>query len=138
MAQEGLLPCTPHRTQDVVPDGSPQNPNLAASPGSAAERVRWVAAMTDSTDPTMIDRDTALVGLTAIGVDLYDDGPDPEPGSILGAKRAVFAHHFDPIWHILTNDDRRWLREKLDREDGAFDRMVADYELRSTTTEGGA
>lgn len=93
-------------------------------------------AMTDPTHPTIIDRD--LVGLTAIGVDLYDDGPDPEPESIFAAKRAVFAHHFDPIWHTLTNDDRRWLREKLDREDGAFDRMVADHELRTTTQETGA
>jgi len=92
--------------------------------------------MTDPTDPTVIDRD--LVGLTAIGVDLYDDGPPPEPESNLAAKRAVFAHHFDPIWHTLTNDDRRWLRQKLDREDGAFDRMVADYESRTTTTERGA
>jgi hypothetical protein len=95
-------------------------------------------AETDPNDPTPIDRDTALIGLTAIGVDLYDDGPDPEPESILAAKRVVFAHQFDPIWRTLTNDDRRWLQEKLGREDGAFDRMVADYESRTTTTEGGA
>jgi hypothetical protein len=88
--------------------------------------------MMDPTDPTTIDRDTALIGLTAIGVGLYDDGPDPEPELILAAERAVFAHQFDPIWRTLTNDDRRWLREKLDREDGAFDRMLADYESRST------
>jgi hypothetical protein len=33
----------------------------------------------------------------------------------------------------LTNDDHRWLREKLDEEDdgdGAFGRMVADYDSR--------
>ncbi len=88
-------------------------------------------AETDPTDPTMIGRDTALIGLTAIGVDLYDDGPDPEPESILAAKRAAFAHQFDPLWRTLTHDDRRWLREKLDDEGGAFDRMVADYESRS-------
>jgi hypothetical protein len=86
--------------------------------------------MMDPTNPTPIDRDTTLIGLTAIGVDLYEDGPDPEPGSILAAMRAVFAHQFDPIWRALTNDDRRWLREKLDDEGGAFDRMVADYESR--------
>jgi len=28
-----------------------------------------------------------LIGLTAIGVDLYEDGPPPEPGSILAAMR---------------------------------------------------
>jgi hypothetical protein len=55
--------------------------------------MREVVAMSDPTDLTMIDRDTALIGLTAIGVDLYDDGPPPEPESILAAKRAVFAHH---------------------------------------------
>ena len=94
-------------------------------------------AETDPTNPT-IDRDTALIGLTAIGVDLYDDGPPPEPESILAAKRAVFAQHFDPVWRSLTNDDRRWLREKLDREDGAFDRMMADYQSRTNPTGRGA
>jgi hypothetical protein len=37
----------------------------------------------------------------------------------------------------LTNDDHRWLREKLDEEDdgdGAFGRMVADYDSRSRGT----
>jgi len=72
-----------------------------------------------------------LVGLAAIGVDLYDDGPDPQPGSLLAAKRAVFALQFDPFWDTLTNDDRTWLREKLDDEDGALDRMLADYESRT-------
>ena len=72
-----------------------------------------------------------LVGLAAIGVDLYHDGPDPEPGSIHAAKRAVFALQFDPFWDTLTNDDRRWLREKLDGESGSFDRMLADYESRT-------
>jgi hypothetical protein len=46
----------------------------------------------------------------------------------------VFARQFDPIWCELTNDDHRWLREKLDQEDdgdGAFGRMVADYDSRS-------
>jgi hypothetical protein len=72
-----------------------------------------------------------LVGLAAIGVDLYQDGPDPEPGSIHAAKRAVFALQFDPFWDTLTNDDRRWLRERLDGEGGSFDRMLADYESRT-------
>jgi hypothetical protein len=47
------------------------------------------------------------------------------PESIRAAKRAVFAHQFDPIWWSLTNDDHRWLRKKLDHEenaDGAFGR----------------
>jgi hypothetical protein len=95
-------------------------------------------AETDPTDPTMIDRDTALIGLTAIGVDLYADGPPPEPGSILAAKRAVFAQHFDPLWRTLTNDDRRWLRERLDDEGGAFDRVVADSESRTIGDQEGA
>ena len=95
-------------------------------------------AETDPTDPTPIDRDTALVGLTAIGVGLYEEGPDPEPESVLAAERAVFARQFDPLWRALTNDDRRWLREKLDDEGGAFGRMVADYESRTTPAEGGA
>jgi hypothetical protein len=77
------------------------------------------------TDP--IDRDTALFGLTAIGVDLYGDGPDPEPDSIL-----------DPVWRTLTNDDHRWLRERLDDEGGAFDRMVADYESRTIGDQDGS
>jgi hypothetical protein len=72
-----------------------------------------------------------FIGLAAIGVDLHDDGPDPEPQSILAAKRAVFALQFDPLWGTLTNDERRWLREKLDDEGDAFDRMVADYESRT-------
>jgi len=91
----------------------------------------------DPNDPTTIDRDTALIGLTAIGVDLYVDGPDPEPESILAAKRAVFAHQFDPVWRTLTNDDQRWLRERLDDEGGAFDRMVADYESRTIGDQEG-
>jgi hypothetical protein len=73
-----------------------------------------------------------FIELAAIGVDLYGDGPDPEPESILAAKRAVFALQFDPFWNTLTNEDRRWLREKLHNEGGAFDRMVAGYESRST------
>ena len=91
--------------------------------------------MSDPTNPTPIDRDTHLIGLTAIGVDLYEDGPPPEPESILAAMRAVFAHQFDSIWRTLTNDDRRWLQERLDDEGGAFDRMVADYESRSVDAE---
>jgi hypothetical protein len=71
-----------------------------------------------------------FIGLAAIGVDLYDDRPDPEPDSILAAKRAVFALQFDPFWGTLTDDDRRWLREKLDNKGEAFDRMLADYESR--------
>jgi hypothetical protein len=72
-----------------------------------------------------------LVGLAAIGMDLYHDGPDPQPGSLLAAKRAVFALQFDPFWDTMTDDDRAWLREKLDDEDGALDRMLADYESRT-------
>jgi hypothetical protein len=72
-----------------------------------------------------------FLGLAAIGVDLYDDRPDHEPEALLAAKRAVFALQFDPFWDTLSDDDRRWLREKLDNERGAFDRMVADYESRS-------
>jgi len=62
------------------------------------------------------------------------DLTDAPPESTLAAERSVFAHQFDPIWRELTNDDHRWLREKLDNEDngdGAFGRMVADYETRS-------
>ena len=95
--------------------------------------------MSDPNDPTMSERDATLIGLAAIGVDLYDEGPAAEPGSILAAKRTVFARQFDPIWRTLTNDDRRWLREKLGRQDGAFDRMVADYTSRNVgpDQEGG-
>jgi hypothetical protein len=91
-------------------------------------------AETVPTEPTTTDRDTMLIGLTAIGTRLYvrvDNAP-PEP--ILAAERAVFAQQFDPIWSKLTNDDHRWLREKLDDQDhgdGAFGRMVADYDSRS-------
>jgi hypothetical protein len=91
-------------------------------------------AETDLTEPMAIDRDTMLVGLTAIGVRSYADSGDPSPDSILAAERVVFARQFDPIWRDLTNDDHRWLREKLDEEDygdGAFGRMVADYDARS-------
>jgi len=91
-------------------------------------------AETDLSGPTVIDRDTMLVGLTAIGVRLYADSGEVLPDSILAAERVVFASQFDPIWCELTNDDHRWLREKLDEEDdgdGAFGRMVADYDSRS-------
>jgi hypothetical protein len=91
-------------------------------------------AETDLTEPATIDRDMMLVGLTAIGIRLYADSGEALPDSILAAERVVFAHQFDPIWRELTNDDHRWLREKLDEEndrDGAFGRMVADYDLRS-------
>ena len=50
---------------------------------------------------------------------------------VLAAKSAVFALQFDPFWGTLTDDERRWLPEKLDDEGGAFDRMVADYESRT-------
>jgi hypothetical protein len=43
----------------------------------------------------------------------------------------VFALQFDPFWDTLTNDTRRWLRERLDNDGGAFDRMLADYESRT-------
>ncbi len=88
----------------------------------------------DLTEPTTTDRDTMLIGLTAIGTRLYADPGDAPPESTLAAERAVFADQFDPIWRDLTHDDQRWLREKLDNEgngDGAFGRMVADYETRS-------
>jgi hypothetical protein len=91
-------------------------------------------AEADLTEPAVIDRDTMLVGLTAIGVRLYADSGEALPDSILAAERVVFARQFDPIWCELTNDDHRWLREKLDEEDdgdGAFGRMVADYDSRS-------
>jgi hypothetical protein len=88
-------------------------------------------AETDPTEPTVIDRDTMLIGLTAIGIRLYAESGDTEPDSILAAERVVFARHFDPIWRDLNNDDYRWLREKLDDEDGAFGRMVADHDSRS-------
>jgi hypothetical protein len=91
-------------------------------------------AETDLTEATVIDRDTMLVGLTAIGIRLYADTGEALPDSILAAERVVFARQFDPIWCELTNDDHRWLREKLDEEDdgdGAFGRMVADYDSRS-------
>jgi hypothetical protein len=91
-------------------------------------------AETDLTEPTVIDRDTLLVGLTAIGIRLYADSGEVLADSILAAERVVFARQFDPIWCELTNDDHRWLREKLDEEDdgdGAFGRMVADYDSRS-------
>jgi hypothetical protein len=88
------------------------------------------------TDRTEIDRDTLLVGIAATGVRLYDEPDDAPTGSILAAERAVFARQFDPIWGELTNDDRRWLREKLDDEDGAFGHMLADYESRSALIAG--
>ena len=91
-------------------------------------------AEADLIDPGTTDRDTMLVGLTAIGTRVYAHPGDAPPESTLAAERAVFAHQFDPIWRDLTNDDHRWLREKLDDEDngdGAFGRMVADYETRS-------
>ena len=83
-----------------------------------------------------MDRDTLFLGLTAIGVDLYDDASEPEPGSLLDAKRAVFANQFDPIWRTLSNDDRRWLRERLDDEGGAFDRMLAAHDSRESSKPG--
>lgn len=52
----------------------------------------------------MIDRDTMLVGLTAIGR-LHADSGEALPDSILAAERVVFARQFDPIWCELTNDD---------------------------------
>ncbi len=91
-------------------------------------------AEADLTEAGTTDRDTMLVGLTAIGTRLYANPGNAPPESTLAAERAVFAHQFDPIWRELTNDDHRWLLEKLDNEDngdGAFGRMVADYETRS-------
>jgi hypothetical protein len=82
-------------------------------------------------DQTEIHRDTMLLGLVAIGVRLYEDPGEAEPESILAAERAVFALQFDPAWRTLTNDDHRWLREKLDDEGPAFGHMVADYEARN-------
>jgi hypothetical protein len=37
------------------------------------------------------------------------------------------------VWSTLTNDDHRWLREKLDGENGAFAHMMAAYESRTRT-----
>lgn len=91
-------------------------------------------AETLPTEPTTTDRDTMLIGLTAIGTRLYADLEDARPDSVLAAERAVFAQQFDPVWKDVSNDDRRWLREKLDDQDngdGAFGRMVADHESRS-------
>jgi hypothetical protein len=91
-------------------------------------------AETAPTNTATTDRDMMLVGLTAIGTRLYTGSEEAPPESILVAERAVFARQFDPIWSELTNDDHRWLREKLDDQDngdGAFGRMIADYELRS-------
>jgi hypothetical protein len=85
----------------------------------------------DRTDPAPIDRDTMLIGLVAIGVRLYENPADAAPESTLAAERAVFGLQFDPVWRTLTNDDHRWLREKLDDEDDAFAHMVADYDERS-------
>jgi hypothetical protein len=82
-----------------------------------------------------------LVGLTAIGTRLYEHVDEAPPEAVLAAERAVFARQFDPIWSELTNDDHRWLREKLDDQDngdGAFGRMVADYESRRRQIEGGS
>jgi hypothetical protein len=47
-------------------------------------------AETDPTDPTAIDRDTMLVGLTAIGIRLYADSGEALSDSILAAERVVF------------------------------------------------
>ena len=66
----------------------------------------------------------------------YTPGDVYEFGTITVTEAEIieFARQFDPIWCELTNDDHRWLREKLDEEDdgdGAFGRMVADYDSRS-------
>jgi hypothetical protein len=58
-------------------------------------------AETDLSEPTTIDRDTMLVGLTAIGVRLYADSGEALNG------------------------------------DGAFGRMVADYDSRSRASVAG-
>ena len=52
-------------------------------------------AETDLSEPTTIDRDTMLVGLTAIGVRLYADSGEALPDSILAAERVVFARPVD-------------------------------------------
>jgi hypothetical protein len=91
---------------------------------------------TDTTGAAMTERDTMLVGLAGIGVRLYENPNDAPSGSILAAERTVFARHFDPVWRTLTNDDHRWLREKLDDEDGAFGHMVADFESRNRQRDG--
>ena len=48
-------------------------------------------AETDLTEPTVIDRDTMLVGLTAIGIRLYADSGEVLADSILAAPPATFA-----------------------------------------------
>jgi hypothetical protein len=44
-------------------------------------------AETDLSEPTVIDRDTMLVGLTAIGIRLYAGSGEALPDSILAAER---------------------------------------------------
>ncbi len=51
-------------------------------------------AETDLTEPTTIDRDTMLVGLTAIGIRLYADSGEVLADSVLAAERVVFARQF--------------------------------------------
>jgi hypothetical protein len=90
-------------------------------------------AITKTDRARATDHDMMLVGLAGIGVRLYAEPNEAPLGSILEAERAVFARHFDSVWSTLTNDDHRWLREKLDDEDGAFAHMMAAYESRTRT-----
>jgi hypothetical protein len=90
-------------------------------------------AITKTDRVPVSDQDMMLVGLAGIGVRLYAEPNEAPLGSILEAERAVFARQFDSVWSTLTNDDHRWLREKLHHEDGAFAHMMAAHESRTRT-----
>lgn len=88
-------------------------------------------AITKTDRVAVTDQDMMLVGLAGIGVRLYSEPNEAPLGSILEAERAVFARQFDSLWSTVTNDDHRWLREKLNHERGAFGHMMAAYESRT-------
>jgi hypothetical protein len=90
-------------------------------------------AITKTDRVAVTDQDMMLVGLAGIGVRLYSEPNEAPLGSILEAERAVFARQFDSLWSTLTNDDHRWLREKLNHERGAFGHMIAAHESRTRT-----
>jgi hypothetical protein len=90
-------------------------------------------AVTKTDRVAVTDQDMMLVGLAGIGVRLYSEPNEARLGSILEAERAVFARQFDSLWSTLTNDDHRWLRQKLNHERGAFGHMIAAYESRTRT-----
>jgi hypothetical protein len=90
-------------------------------------------AITKTDRVAVTDQDMMLVGLAGIGVRLYSEPNEAPLGSILEAERAVFARQFDSLWSTLTNDDHRWLREKLNHERRAFGHMIAAYESHTRT-----